>query len=85
MIPSDVRHWVFPTPCHDARERKERKSASPEEIVRDEGTLNNPVKDIHMNIKEIEHWIESCFTECLSDEREILYKTTLDGIVKEKE
>ena len=46
---------LFPTPCHDARERKGRKSASSEESVRDEGTLNNPVKDNDMNIKEIEH------------------------------
>ena len=30
---------LFPTPCHDARKRKGRKSASSEESVRDERTL----------------------------------------------
>ena len=55
----------FQNPAKMQEKGKKEKSASPVEIVRDEATLNNPVKDIHMNIKKIEHCIESCFTECL--------------------
>ena len=41
----------FQNPAKMQEKGKKEKSASPVEIVRDEAPLNNPVKDIHMNIK----------------------------------
>ena len=41
----------FPNPAKKQEKGKKEKSASPVENVRDEAHLNNPVKDIHMNIK----------------------------------
>ena len=41
----------FPNPAKKQEKGEKEKSASPVENVKDEAHLNNPVKDIYMNIK----------------------------------
>ena len=75
----------FQNPAKMQEKGKKEKSASPVEIVRDEAHLNNPVKDIHMNIKRQNIVLKVVLLNVFDDEKEISHETTLDGIVRENE